>query len=179
MSYVVRQVLPTEYHKYCEHLKKLDQDSKILRFGHSINDIVIDQICKGIEQDWQNHVLFCVEDASLDFVAVGHIALGERMELAFSTLKPYQGQGMGSLMMQRCIQYCRAHGILKGYMMCLSRNMIIRHLCTKHGIKMHSEHGETIAEIELNRAGFDTYFNESVDAGLAALDYWSKRTWHP
>lgn len=179
MTYVVRQVLPSEYSKYCDHLKRLDQESKILRFGAPVNDSLIDRLCQGIEQDWQNHVLFCIEDNDLDFVAMGHIALGDRMELAFSTLKEYQGQGRGGAVMQRCIQYCRAHNILSGHMMCLSRNSVIRHLCSKHGIIMHNESGETTADIELTEPDVNTYIQESIDNGLSTLDYMNKRLWFP
>jgi GNAT superfamily N-acetyltransferase len=177
MPHVVRQVLPSEYSKYSVHLKRLDQDSKILRFGAPINDSIIDKLCHRIEQNWQNHILFCIENNDLDFVAMGHIALGNRMELAFSTLKEHQGQGMGSVLIQRCIQYCRAHNILNGHMMCLSQNSVIRHLCSKHGIIMHSESGETTAEIELSEPDINTYVQESIDAGVSTLDYLNKRLW--
>jgi GNAT superfamily N-acetyltransferase len=176
MSYVtVRQVLPYEYPKYRAHLKSLDAESKILRFGYPITDHVIDQLCDKFEQDPGKQMLFAIENRKLEFIAIGHIALDDGMELAFSVLKKYQGRGYGNLLMKRCIQYCRTHGILKGCMVCLSTNAAIRHLCKKYKISVENDHGESLADIELPPAGFDTYIRETIDNNLSALDYITKR----
>ena len=89
----VRRLLIQEYPKYRAHLKALDEDSKLLRFGHRVTDEVIDHLCDGIEKDSIHHILFCIENEALDIVAVGHIATKDGMELAFSVFKEYQGQG--------------------------------------------------------------------------------------
>lgn len=180
MSYsTVRRVLPHEYSKYCQHLKGLDMESKILRFGCVIKDEVIDQLCHSIELDQENHILFCVENADLDFVAMGHIALGDDMELAFSVLKEYQNQGLGSALMMRCIQWCRTHNMLTGNMVCLSSNRVIRHLCSKHGITMVHQQGETMATVHLAPADMGTYISEAVDQNLAVVDWLTKRVVPP
>lgn len=176
MRYTVRRVLPSEYPKYRIHLKSLDDNSKYLRFGSVTCDQVIDKLCDDFELNHDKHILFCVEDCSLDFVAVGHIAIDGTMELAFSVHKSYQGHGLGSALMCRCIQYCRVNNILKGCMVCLSHNAVIKHLCIKHGIHIHTESGETQAEIELDRAGIDTYVQESIDGNISAFDYMCKRS---
>jgi GNAT superfamily N-acetyltransferase len=170
-----RRVLPHEYAKYCQHLKRLDLDSKILRFGCAINDEVIDQLCQTIEKNRDNHVLFCIENDNLEFVAVGHIVVGDTMELAFSVLKDYQNQGLGSALMRRCIQWCRTNNILEGEMVCLSTNQAIRHLCNKHGISMVNNAGETMATIHLAPADAGTYISEVINQNLGAIDWLSKR----
>ena len=103
MKHTVRKLLDYEYSKYREHLKKLDESSRHLRFGYMIKDESIDQLCDDIERDHEHHILFGIENRDLELVAVGHIALDDKMELAFSVLKEYQGQGMGSDLMKRCI----------------------------------------------------------------------------
>jgi GNAT superfamily N-acetyltransferase len=179
MKHTVRRLLDYEYSKYREHLKKLDDNSRHLRFGLLIKDESIDQLCNGIEADREHHILFGIENKDLELVAVGHIALDDRMELAFSVLKEYQGQGMGSDLMKRCIQWCRTHAILEGMMVCLSHNSVIKHLCTKYGIHMTSEHGETLADIHLDPAEPGTYLEEAVDRNAAILDYIAKRAFMP
>jgi len=173
--HTVRRLLVVEYPKYRTHLKALDEDSKLLRFGYQVTDDVIDQLCDTVEADSLYHILFCVENAQLEVVAVGHVATQGGMELAFSVLKEYQGQGLGNLLMKRCIQYCRTHGILKGCMVCLTKNAVIKHLCVKNHIKIHSECGETLADIELDHPDFRTYVEEATDSNLAVFDYMSKR----
>lgn len=172
----VRRVLPHEYPMYRKHLKKLSVASKHLRFGYIIQDEMIDKLCDQWEADNEHNILFCIENDDLDFVAVGHIAMQEeQMELAFSVLDGYQGQGMGNHLFKRVIQWCRTHQMLKGCMVCLSTNSVIRHLCTKYGIHMSSEHGETLADIELDSPNISTFITEATDSNLAALDYMGKR----
>lgn len=179
MPHTVRRVLPHEYQKYRAHLKSLDSESLMLRFGYQIRPEVIDTLCDGFERNHEHHILFCIEDNNLDFLAVGHIALDHSMELAFSVLKEHQGQGLGSALMRRCIQWCRTHNVLSGDMVCLSHNRAIRHLCTKHGIHMTSSRGETLAEIHLDPAGPDTYFEEAIDRNAAVIDWLTKRALFP
>lgn len=171
----VRRVLPHEYPKYRKHLKSLDVASKYLRFGYHIQDEMIDQLCATFEAEPDKNILFCIENDDLDFIAIGHIALQEEMELAFSVLKGYQGQGMGNHLFKRVIQWCRTQGKLKGCMVCLATNAAIKHLCTKYGIHIHSEHGETMAEVELDHPSITTYVSEATDSNLAAIDYMGKR----
>lgn len=173
----VRRVLAHEYPKYRKHLKALDRDSKTLRFANPLTDEVIDQLCDKWEADHEHNILFCIENSDLDFVAVAHIAIDENheMELAFSVLKEYQGRGMGTDLMKRAIQWCRTHDFLHGSMICLSTNSVIKHLCTKHGIHMESEYGETLAEIHLDHPSLSTFWVEATDSNLAIMDYWGKR----
>jgi len=176
MSYTtVRRVLPHEYLKYRKHLKSLDEASKYLRFGYHIQNEMIDALCDKFEGEPEKNVLFAIENDDLDFIAIGHISIQAELELAFSVLKGYQGQGMGSALMKRVIQWCRIHGKLKGCMVCLSTNQAIKHLCLKHGIHIHSEHGETMADIELDSPNITTYISEATDSNLAVVDYLGKR----
>ena len=174
--YQVRRMLPTEFPKLVRHLKNLDEASKVLRFGYHVTDAVIDTLCAGFKKAQHKHIFFVIENDNLEFVAVGQVATEKDMELAFSVLKQHQGQGMGDALMRRCIQHCRVIGKLKGCMLCLTSNAAIRHLCKKHGIKLTTKMGETLADIELDHPSFATYFNEGLSMNLGALDYLSK---HP
>jgi GNAT superfamily N-acetyltransferase len=175
MTFVVRRVLLNEYHKYTAHLKALDPDSRVLRFGFSMKEETLDKLCKNFEDNAKKHILFCVEDDNLDFIAIGHVALGDEMELAFSVLKEYQGQGIGDKLMKRCINFCRLHGYLRGCMVCLSHNKAIKHLCVKNGIRIHSEFGETMGDITLNTANLNTVMLEVENVNRAVIDYGLKR----
>ena len=177
--YIVRKVLPNEYKKYREHLLKLDQESRVLRFAFPATDDSINLICDKFEASPHEHILFAIENADLDFVAVGHIALEGEMELAFSVLKEYQGMGMGDALMKRVLQHCRTANHLKGHMVCLPHNSAIKHLCTKNGIKIHTEGGETEGDVELPRADVATYFGEAASRNLGMYDFMAKRTMYP
>lgn len=175
MEHIVRRVLPYEYSKYRTHLKALDAESRILRFGFFAKDETIDILCNGIEKHTSEHVLFCIENSDLEFVGMAHIALVPEMELAFSVLKEYRRQGLANALMTRCIQYCRTHNILTGKMVCLSTNSAIKALCRKHGVTMENDHGETMGDITLPNPNITTYINEQLDSQAAVLDYVIKR----
>ena len=179
MLTTVRRVLPHEYAKYRTHLKSLDSESKVLRFGYTVSDYIIDTLCNKFEANPSKHILFAIENEGLELVAVGHVSLEGEMELAFSVLKDYQGQGMGNRLIKRCIQYCRTHNVLKGCMVCLSTNNRIKHLCSKYGITIENEMGETLATIELPQADVYTYVEEATSANMAVVDYFSKRITRP
>lgn len=179
MTYTVRRVLVQEYPKYRQHLKALDLNSRHLRFGFVAKDDMIDTLCDKFENDPKNHILFCVENDNLEFIAIGHIALGETMELAFSVLKEYQGQGMGDALMKRCIRYCRTQRILTGCMVCLSHNAAIRHLCVKNNIRLHTEYGDTEGDIKLDEPHFRTFLDEALAMQSGMIDYAGKRALLP
>lgn len=165
-----------EYAKYRTHLKSLDDESRVLRFGILIKDEVIDNLCDRIEQHKDNHILFCVEDNDLKFIGIGHIALEGGMELALSVLTDYRRRGIGDALISRCIQYCRTHDILKGVMVCLSHNIAIKTLCKKHNVILKSENGETDGLIILDNPNINTYLNESIAVNSAMVDYVIKRS---
>jgi GNAT superfamily N-acetyltransferase len=179
MLTTVRHVLPYEYWKYRWHLKQLDDESKILRFGYRIPDDIIDNLCDRFESDPARHLLFAVENDRFDFIGIGHIALDVEMELAFSVLKPYQGQGLGNSLMSRCLQWCRTHDILEGSMICMNTNGAIKHLCNKHGITMTIDHGEILARIKLDQPSLVTYVSEAADDHLSVINYLGKRMFWP
>jgi GNAT superfamily N-acetyltransferase len=137
---------------------------------------MIETMCDAWACNYPNHTVFAIENEQLEFVAIAHIAREPAgMELAFSVLDAYQGQGMGNLLMERSLQYCRVKGLLDGYMICLPHNGAIRHLCVKNGIKLVTDNGETQATVHLPCADYATRINEFVDRNMGVVDYWTKR----
>jgi len=135
---------------------------------------MINKLCEGFEADPKNHKLFVIENENLDIVAVGHIAFrNDEMELAFSVLKEYQQQGMGSSLMKRCIEWCQNRNIHVGAMTCLSANTAIRKLASKHGVLVN-DHGEVLATISIPDANAVSVMSEVVDSNMASFDHLGK-----
>jgi RimJ/RimL family protein N-acetyltransferase len=174
MSHLVYRLVPRQYPRYREHLLALDEESRYLRFGYQIKDEMINRLCDSIEQNPKEHKLFVIENDNLETVAVGHISvINDNMELAFSVHKQYQGKGMGSALMARCVEWCQNRYIRKGMMVCLSVNKPIRRLASKHGILIHSE-GETTAEISIPEPNPISIWSELIDSNLARMDHMGK-----
>jgi GNAT superfamily N-acetyltransferase len=172
--FVVYKLIPSEYHRYNQHLKKLDSESRYLRFGYHIKDEVIDIVCERIYKNSNKHKIFVIEDENLEVVGAGHISLDdEPVELAFSVLKEYQGKGMGSALMKRCVKWCQNRKIETGCMVCLSHNSAIKKLASKYGILI-SESGEAQAEIKIPNSDTYSVISEITDDNLSLMDHVGK-----
>lgn len=174
MSHLVYRLEPHEYTRYREHLLALDEVSRYNRFAHNISNESILTLCEQWENNPKDHKLFVIENDNLDIIAVGHIAFqaGE-MELAFSVLKEYQGQGMGSSLMSRCIEWCQNRNIHSGCMTCLTTNAAVRRLASKHGVLV-SDHGESMAGIKIPDSTPASVIHEVVDSNMAKIDHLGK-----
>jgi GNAT superfamily N-acetyltransferase len=172
--FVVYKLIPSEYRRYNQHLKKLDNESRYLRFGYQIKDEMIDIICERFNKNPNKHKIFVIEDENLDVVGAGHISLeDDPVELAFSVLKIHQGQGMGSALMKRCIEWCQNRGIETGCMVCLSHNSAIKKLATKYGILI-ADTGEAQAEIKIPNSSTYSVISELTDDNLSLIDHVGK-----
>lgn len=172
--HTIYRLTPHEYPRYRKHLLALDPGSRYLRFGHNASDEIINNLCDRFEANPQKHKLFVVENDEMDVIGVGHISLeGEQMELAFSVLKPYQGQGIGNSLMKRCIAWCQNRSIKDGCMTCLSSNAAIKKLASKHGILVQ-EHGEVLADIKIPEPDAFSIIGEMVESNVARLDHLGK-----
>jgi GNAT superfamily N-acetyltransferase len=172
--YPVYRLRPDEYSRYRKHLLALDADSRYTRFGHMIKDEVIEQLCDRFEANPKEHKIFVIENEVLEVVAAGHISLeGGETELAFSVLKEYRKQGMGDALMKRTIEWCQNRNIKGGCMVCLSTNVAIKRLASKHGVLIN-EGGETLANIGIPEATPTSVMHEVVESNMARLDHISK-----
>jgi GNAT superfamily N-acetyltransferase len=171
---MVYRLLPADYGRYRKHLLALDPQSRYLRFGYPIRDEMIDILCDKFETNSQQHKIFVIENEDLDVVGAGHISLAsEETELAFSVLKQHQGQGMGSSLMKRCVEWCQNRNITTGCMVCLTSNEAIKKLAKKHGILV-DDHGETMADIQIPEPNAASVISEVVESNLAKMDHLGK-----
>lgn len=174
MPHLVYRLQPHEYPRYRKHLLALDEASRYNRFAFNISDEMINKLCDNFEANPKDHKLFVIEDNDLNVVGVGHIAReGEDVELAFSVLKEYQGQGLGSSLMKRCLEWCQNRSIEHGKMTCLATNTAIRKLASKHGVLVN-DHGEVLADIDIPDPNYVSVMNEVVDSNLARFDHLGK-----
>lgn len=166
--------MPGEYPRYRKHLLALDPESRYTRFGYPASDEAINILCDKVESNFRDHKLFVIEDQDLNLIAVGHVSLeGGEVELAFSVLKEYRKQGMGSALMSRCIEWCQNRSIKTGLMVCLSTNTAIKKLASKHGVLVN-DGGETLADIKIPEPDTASVIHEVVESNLARIDHLGK-----
>jgi GNAT superfamily N-acetyltransferase len=172
--HLVYQLNPLEYRRYRAHLLSLDDESRYTRFGFPIQDETINKLCDRFEANSSAHKIFVIEDEDLNVIAAGHIALEDgQTELAFSVLKEYRKQGLGSMLMSRCIEWCQNRNIKHGCMVCLSTNAAIKNLARKHGVLIN-EGGESFADIKIPSPTMTSFINEVIDTNFAKLNHLEK-----
>lgn len=162
-----------DYAKYRDHLLALDSESRYMRFGFSIKDETIEELCNKWRSKASQHVVFAIENDNLEVVAVAHISLEEAVpELAFSVLKEYQRQGMGDALMKRAIEYCQNRGIEHCYMVCLSSNNKMRQLARKNSAVIETEEGDSVGRVKIPSPTWNSIWHEYMVTSLGAIAHY-------
>lgn len=156
-----RFLTPTEYYQYEAWLKKLDAQTRATYFGVPQGDYQIEQLVKGIMENPQDHD-FLVAEYRGQWIGTIHIAETTVDEVEFGVIvdEAHRGHGIADRMMGEAIVWSRNRGYQNLYMHCLSWNQPIKHLCTKHGMLLKSEYGETETKLKLPPADLSTLTQE-------------------
>ena len=158
-----RFLAASEYHEYEAWLKKLDDSTRTTYFGVPQGDYQIEQLVKGIVNKPQEHN-FLVAEYKGKWIGTIHIAESAIDEVEFGVIvdAEHRGHGIADRMMGEAIIFVRNRGYHSLYMHCLSWNQPIKHLCTKHGMLLRSEYGETETKLPLPPADFGTITQEVI-----------------
>ena len=171
-----RKLWPTETEKFRDHLLRLDNDTRRMRFGMPVNDKFINEYAAN-SQDWDNvvHVYLVNGDvrAAAELRRIGDRWSGEA-EAAFSVETAYQDNGIGSDLLGRLVRSARNRGIDRLYMNCLLENRKMQRIAKKFEASLQFDHGDVIGRV---RPGFPTYlsiWSEAIEDGsnfmMAVLD---------
>lgn len=175
MPHTIYKLPQHEFHRYKEHLLKLDDESKYMRFGFIIKPEIIAELCDKWSANPDQHKIFVIEDENLDIIGVAHVSLeGDTPELAFSVLKEHQRKGLGNALMKRAIEYCQNKGVKHGYMVCLSTNDKIKRLARKNDILIKTEDGDSVGDIVIPNPTPISYWHEYVEDSIGKLDHLGK-----
>jgi len=146
---IVRRLWPTETDKFCDHLLRLDKESRRLRFAHSVSDSFIEEYASRMSEFgslvYGNFVEGKVRGAA-ELRRLGD-TWGEEAETAFSVEKAYQDHGVGTDLMGRVVRAARNRRIRRLYMSCLAENARMQAIAKKHEAVLRFEYGEVIGEI--------------------------------
>lgn len=145
-----RFLAPSEFYRYEPWLKKMDPETRATYFGVPQNDYSIERLVKGIIANPDHHNILVAEYKG-EWIGTIHIAETTIDEVEFGVIvdEDHRGNGIADRMLGESIIWARNRGYHSLYMHCLSWNQPIKHLCTKHGMKLHSESGETETNLPL------------------------------
>jgi GNAT superfamily N-acetyltransferase len=141
---------------YSRHLKALETEDKVSRFGYPASDYSIDQMILSMCYNPGDHELWYARDDG-DRVGWGHMAKNNdgSWELAVSVNKDHQRQGIGNMLITEMLRWAKFHKISEVYMHCIEDNKVIQHLATKNELQTRSRgDGERTAAIEVPEPSF-------------------------
>ncbi|MEC9369182.1 MAG: GNAT family N-acetyltransferase [Pseudomonadota bacterium] len=161
----VRKLWYTELNKYRDHLLRLDEESRRLRFGMNVDDDFIENYTRRIA-DMKSIVYACVIDAEVRAAAELR-PLGEgfsaEAEAAFSVEKEHQDIGIGTELMGCIIRAARNRGIYRLYMNCLAENRRMQRIARKFEAVLTFEQGEVVGHLKPVTANYFSIWREAVE----------------
>jgi len=143
----------SEYPEYADWMKSQDTDSRQLYFGMGISDEGIDTLVSKFIREKHNHYFLVAEDRGL-WVGTIHIVVQNVDEVEFGVMVATgrRKQGIADTMLQEAIVWARNRGFHSLFMHCLAYNAAIKHLCTKHGLQVKTQFGESDVKMALPAA---------------------------
>jgi GNAT superfamily N-acetyltransferase len=146
---VVRKLWVGESAALRDHLLRLDPESRRSRFGSPVNNFFIEHYAsRALSADSIVHGLFV--DGTLRAVAELRV-YGKPFpfdaEAAFSVERPWQGRGIGTLLLERTILAAKNRHIRTIYLNCLAENRRMQAVAKKHEAHLHIRADEVIGEV--------------------------------
>lgn len=173
----VRKMWPSETQKFRDHLLRLDNESRRMRFGMPVDEPFITD--------------YASRAASLNNIVYGYFKDGEMRgaaemrqigdsfssdaEGAFSVETDYQNQGIGTELLGRIVRSARNRGISRLYMNCLAENRKMQRLAKKFQAELHFDHGEVVGRVLPAMPTYLSLWDEAVDDSkgfvMAVMDF--------
>lgn len=135
---------------YCDHLLRLDAESRNRRFAGGVSeDFIRSHAAESLSPDAVLHGFFV--DGILRGVSELHpfgARLAGQAEAAFSVETPWQSHGVGSALLERTLLAARNRGIAHLRMSCLADNRRMQQLARKFDAALSFDFGEVVGEVE-------------------------------
>lgn len=168
--FIIKRLNSSHKEKIKEHFLRLDKESRYSRFCFHIKDENIVSYVEKIKFD--DNGIFGIFDEKLNIIGLGECVVDPKIDLAevaFSVEPGYQGNGLGSKLMERIVRFAKSKGKHHLEMNCLRTNQKSMYIAKKFGLQVqHQMGGESIATIDMK----DTVpeienINEKVEDSLA------------
>ena len=159
-----------------EHLLRLGDEDRRLRFGTQTPNEIIEHYVSGL--NFNEDAVFGVFDADLQLVGMAHLAYlpavkgqPRAAEFGVSVLPEGRAQGLGTALLERSAVHSRNSNIQTLYVHCLANNKAMMHLAQKAGMKVEYAYGDADAYLKLPPANPGTIVQEAANEQWADFDY--------
>lgn len=180
----IRKLLPSETRLFCEHLLRLDKESRRLRFTHAVSDHFIRTYAETASDPGSIVYIYTLDGvvrAAAELKRNGP-TWSKSAEAAFSVESQFANKGLATELMGHIIMSARNRRVKHLIMNCLAENLRMQAIARKYHADLHLEHGDIVADIIPQR--FDYFslatemFEDRFVLFLAALDSHSRTTQH-
>lgn len=160
----IRRLWPTESKKFRDHLMRLSDEGRRLRFGNPVADGFINDYAATMGLN--GTIVFAYVRHGRVHAAAELRRLGatgsDAAEAAFSVETEFQNQGVGTEMMGYLIRSARNRGIRRLWMSCLAENTKMRAVARKHDANLEFVFGDVVGEITTESPDVFSLASEAV-----------------
>jgi len=160
-----RKLYATEYHRYRDHLLRLDADSRRMRFGMQVDDAFITDYAlrlNDLKSIVYGHIVDGQVRAAAELRPLAVNVNGEA-EAAFSVEKDWQDSGIGTDLLGRLVRAARNRSINRVYMNCLAENRKMQAVAKKHDAILQFENGDVVGRVAPSNAHYFSIWREAVE----------------
>lgn len=172
VKHAVRRLWPHERDAYVAHLRRLDQHSRIDRFGIQMDDAALQRYADKS---------FCVGGLVKAYVEDGEIrAAGELQglmefprqaaEAAFSVEEGWRRRGIGGLLFDAIVLAARNRGLPSLEIICHPGNTAMLALARRHGMDCIYEEGEVHGRARLDLRSASSLMTEALGDAAGAVN---------
>ena len=164
---LIRKLWIGDANQYRDHLLRLDEESRTLRFGGGISDQCLKNYVEpSMWLDTVVHGFFAdgVLRGAAELRPLGKALSGEA-EAAFSVEAGWQSHGVGSALLERTLLTARNRGIRHLHMACRSNNRRMQQLAKKFAAELTFDFGGVVGEVEAARPTPLSLMREMVSDG--------------
>ena len=176
----IRKILPSETGLFCDHLLRLDKESRRLRFTHAVSGEFIRNYAKTASEPGSIVYIYTLDGvvrAAAELKRMGR-TWRESAEAAFSVESQFANKGLASELMGHIITSARNRGVKHLVMNCLAENLKMQAIARKYQADLQIEHGDVVADIIPQRFDYISLATEMFEdrfiVFLAALDQHSR-----
>ncbi len=177
----LRKLWPAERDAFCDHLLRLDAESRRSRFGMGVSDEFL--------QDYSARC-FGMADVVYGYFNAGMLrgtaelrplldSTPDQAEVAFSVEPEFRHRGVGSELFGRLITAARNRGYRTLHMSCLASNRAMQALAHKFRAELEIDYDETLGRIVADTRNPASFAQEAMDDihgfATAVLDLQSRR----
>ena len=178
----IRKLLPPETELFCDHLLRLDKESRRLRFTHAVSDEFIKGYAKTASDPGSIVYIYTLDGmvrAAAELKRNGK-TWGDSAEAAFSVESQFANKGLATELMGHIITSARNRRVKHLIMNCLAENLRMQAIARKYQADLHLEHGDVVADIIPQHLDYFSLATEMFEDRfvlfLAALDSHSRTT---